>query len=119
MIKKWTQPPNPFAAKIRVVPDPHEAAPTMPPPLAAPVPVREPAISDMKAMRAPIVPVKKARKVHRLPGQKLLKRIARIQSAIDQARAEVPDVGGELDDATVVNLHGAIGDIIERMQGRG
>ena len=107
---KFVDAPNPFASRVywKTLDDTKE-------PIEAKIEptVSEPAMTNAKTARAPIVEQKKRYQKRRLPGERLLRRVARIAPP-----GALPD-GGEdsgLDEETIMNIHGAIGDIIERMK---
>ena len=107
---KWVDPPNPFASKVHFK---QSSDDTKEPIAPEPKPqVSLPALTNAKTMRAPIVEQKKRYQKRRLPGERLLRRVARI--APPEAIPEQED--SDLDEETIMNLHGAIGDIIERMK---
>ena len=69
-------------------------------------------MTNVKTARASIV-VKPKYQKRRLPGERLLRRVARI----DPTKGAAPELDtDDLDDETLQNLHGALGDIVERMR---
>ena len=109
---KYVDPPNPFASKVhwkQPADDTKESVEAK----AVPT-VSEPQMTNAKTMRAPIVEQKKRYQKRRLPGERLLRRVARI--APPGAVPDEAEYDGDLDNETMANLHGAIGDIIERMK---
>lgn len=111
MFGKYVDPPNPFASRVyRKEPEQAEVPVIADRPMQ---PVVEPAMTSVKAARAPIVETKKKYHKRRLPGERLLRRVARIEP-----KDEDSDNSGEsdVDEETLQNLHGALGDIVERMR---
>ena len=107
---KLVDPPNIFASRVHwKQPSDDTKEPIAPEPKPQ---ISEPAMTNAKTMRTPIVEQKKRYQKRRLPGEQLLRRVARIEPP--DAAPEAND--SDLDEETIVNLHGAIGDIIERMK---
>lgn len=104
---RYVDPPNLFASKVHWTPEP-EAEAKEPEPTVA-----EPCLTNAKTMRAPIVPPKPKYQKRRLPGERLLRRVARIAPKHSEEERDEDD---DLDDETLQNLHGALGDIVERMR---
>lgn len=111
MFGKYVDPPNPFASRVyRKEPEEPEVPEISDKPAQ---PVVEPAMTNAKTARAPVVETKKKYHKRRLPGERLLRRVARIEPKDDDG-----DNSGEsdIDEETLQNIHGALGDIVERMR---
>lgn len=106
---RYVDPPNPFASRVHWAPPEPEAVPQEPE-----LTVSEPCVTNAKTMRAPIVAPKPKYQKRRLPGERLLRRVARMAPKHSDKEEDVD--GGDLDDETLQNLHGALGDIVERMR---
>ena len=111
MFGQYVDPPNPFSSRVYRKEPEYVEVPAMSDEKSTPV--VEPAMTNAKTARAPIVEIKKQYQKRRLPGERLLRRVARIEP-----KDEDGDDSGEsdIDEETLQNLHGALGDIVERMR---